>query len=293
MSAPGLRHSQDVEVEIAQGIRSVAVQHCGSDASPTNESGFYNLEVVSVAIAALYNLQAKTEHPLHSMAPRLRATPRRGRNYGQRGGSGGRGNQSPRRISPLACASPPSTRSEDSGHSISNTVQSARFQFRRRTNKPLISALITVIFSKEDKEEGSLKEDTEEQTPSPSDNSSQRRWMEDSSYIPSSQSKLDEDSTFAHSEEQAEVLQEIGSMKDKNNMDIAQQKAEAPQAMDVTRQVSPQKKAMDKEPDNSFANILYLKLPPGMKPEDVQDGVKVTWERAPDKETGQCSENFK
>lgn len=59
--------------------------------------------------------------------------------------------------------------------------------------------------------------------------------MEESSYAPSSQSKLEDESTFAHSEEQAEVLQEIGSMKDKNILDPAQEKAEAPQEMEDIR----------------------------------------------------------
>lgn len=210
------------------------------------------------------------------MAPRLRATPRRGRNYGQRGGAGGRGSHSPRRVSPLAFASPPSTRSDDSGHSNSNTLQYARFQFRRRTNKPLISALVMVIFLEEDEEEASLKEPSEEQSPSPSNNSSPSRWMEDSSYAPSSQRKIEEESTFAHTEEQAEALQEIGSMKDKNSLDMAQETAKTPQERVDIRQTSPEKQTMNKKPDNSFATLLYPKLPPGMKLEDVQDGVEIT-----------------
>ena len=64
--------------------------------------------------------------------------------------------------------------------------------------------------------------------------------------------------------------------------------------MEVSRKASPQKQALDKEPDNSFANILYLKLPPGiLRPEDIPEGMEVTWERDPDKEAEQCSKNLK
>lgn len=210
------------------------------------------------------------------MAPRQRATPRRGRNYGQRGSFGGRGIQIPWRISPLSCASPSSIGSEESSYAISNTVQSAKFKYRRRTNKPIISALIIVIFTEEDEEEDSGKEESEEKTPS-SDNSSQRRGKEDSSYIPSSQSRLEEDSTCVHSEEQNEVLKEIGSMMAEDTTNISQHSSEDPQAMEVSRK--------GKEPDDTFANILYLKLPPGIQqPEDIPDGMEVTWEPDPERE---------
>ena len=121
------------------------------------------------------------------------------------------------------------------------------------------------------------------------DNSSQSRRAEESSYAPSSQSKLEEESTYAPSEEQAEVLQEIVSMKDEGTLAPVQEKAEALQDMEDIRQTSPEKNTMAEESNNIFANILYLKLPPGMRPEDVEDGVEVTWERTPDKEMEQRS----
>lgn len=83
-------------------------------------------------------------------------------------------------------------------------------------------------------------------------------------------------------------------MKDKDTMNIAQETTKVPQAMDVTNKASPQKQALDKEPDNSFANILYLKLPPGiLTHEDIPVGMEVTWEQDPDKEAEKCSKNLK
>lgn len=104
-------------------------------------------------------------HSLIRMAPRYRASSRRG---GQRSGAGRRGNRSPWRISPLNRASPSYIGTEDSGQSIYNRVQTARFQYRRSTNRPAISALITIIFEEEDGVEGS----SEEHLPGSSDISS-------------------------------------------------------------------------------------------------------------------------
>ena len=84
------------------------------------------------------------------------------------------------------------------------------------------------------------------------------------------------------------MLQEIGSMQEKNSLDLAQEQAKTPQERVDTRQTSPQKQSMHKKLDNSFATLLYPKLPPGMKLEDVQDGVEITWEPL-DEETGQGS----
>lgn len=100
-----------------------------------------------------------------TMAPRTRATPRRGRNSGQRGGTSGRGQSSPRRISPLAFDLAPSCDSEHSGSDISNSVQIATLHYRRRRNRLVVKAMITVIFSEGDEEDGSWKAKTEEKTP--------------------------------------------------------------------------------------------------------------------------------
>lgn len=245
------------------------------------------------------SLQALSKQPLslssfvlHQstyMAPCLRGIPRRGRNLGLRGGSGGRGSPAPRRISPIAIASPPSPRSEESGPSISNSVQSARFKFQSRLNKLLISALVTVIFLEEDEETVSLEAASKEKSPSPSVNSSQSRLEEESSYAPSSQSRLEEESTYAPSEEQAEDIQEMARMKDESTLAPVEEKAKDSQDMAGIQQALPQKKTMEGEPDNTFANILYLKLPPGVNPMEVEDGVEVTWERAPDKDNEQGS----
>jgi len=56
------------------------------------------------------------------------------------------------------------------------------------------------------------------------------------------------------------------------------------QGMERTQRASSQANIMEGEPANTYANLLYLKLPPGANPMEVEDGVMVTWERAPDKD---------
>lgn len=175
------------------------------------------------------------------MAPRFKATPRRGRHSGQHGGDGGRGRYSPRRISPLAQASPPSNRSGDSEQFICNTVQSARFRFRRRTNRPFISTLVTVIFEEEDEEENSMTNSSAEQTPSNPNSSSPSRGIEDSSYAPSSQSKIKEESAGDYIEEQAEVIQEIVGLQGKDSLDLAPEHANISSSRTEEGQGTPRK----------------------------------------------------
>ena len=137
-----------------------------------------------------------------------------------------------------------------------------------------------------------MKDPSAEQSPSHSNSSSPSRWIEDSSYAPSSQSKIEEESTFAHTEEQAEVLQEIVSMQGKNSLDLAPDPAKnSPERVDA-RQTSPQKQSLHKEPDFPFSTLLYPKLPPGMKLEDIPPGMEITWELL-DEDIGQGSANIK
>jgi hypothetical protein len=269
------RHRGQIVVGVYQLDRSFQTWHL----SAARKFKFPKSEVNKEEPEAKGQQLEATEHHKLKMAPRQRATPRRGRNSGQRGQSGGRGVQSPRRVSPLACASPSSIGSEDSGNDISNTVQTVKFKYKRRTNKPVVSALITVVFTEEDEEEDSGKEVSEEKELS-SNTSSQSRGKEDSSYLPSSESRLEEDSTGVHSEEQNEVLKEIGSIMDKDATNMAQQPLEEAQAMEVSRK--------GKEPDRVFGNILYLKLPPGIhRLEDIPDGMEVTWEPDPEREAAE------
>lgn len=213
-------------------------------------------------------------HWFISMAPRYRATPRWGRHQGQRSGAGRRGNRSPRRISPLNCASPSSNRTEDSGQSIFNSVQSARFHYRRRTNRPVISALITIIFEEEDGVEGT----SEEHLPGSSNISSPSGRREDSSYAPSSPSKLVAESSPAPTEEQVEARAEIGSMLDLNEPVMAQDQPRSLQEQEDATTSAPQTHGEPKLPDFHYANTLYPILPPGMKLEDVPEGMEISWE---------------
>lgn len=118
-------------------------------------------------------------------------------------------------------------------------------------NKPLVSALVTVIFSKEDEELVTPEAASQEQSPSPSVNSLQSRLEEDITNAPSQGREGDS------------------------------------QGMARTPRASSQENIMESEPANTHANILYLKLPPGVNPMEVEDGVMVTWERAPDKDNEQ------
>ena len=100
---------------------------------------------------------------LYSVMARCRGIPRRGSSSGSRGGSGGRGSSAPRRISPLATASPSSPPSDYFGPSLNSSLHTSRFKFKSRLNRPLISAIITVIFSEEEDELTSSAETSKEQ----------------------------------------------------------------------------------------------------------------------------------
>ena len=73
--------------------------------------------------------QTLLQHYRLRMPIRGYASPRRGRNQGQRGNPGGRGVHSPRRVSPLAYASPSSPGSDDSDSDISFSVQTVKFKY--------------------------------------------------------------------------------------------------------------------------------------------------------------------
>lgn len=59
------------------------------------------------------------------------------------------------------------------------------------------------------------------------------------------------------------------------------------QGMARTPQASSQENIMEREPDNTYANIMYLKLPLGVNPMEVEDGVMVAWDCALDKDNQQ------
>lgn len=106
-----------------------------------------------------------------AMAPRLRGISRRGSSSGVHGGVGGRGEPIPRCISPLASVSPDSPSSDHSSPSLHSSFHFARFKFKSKLHKPSISALITVIFSKEE-DSSSSEEQSQDKSPSPSSNDS-------------------------------------------------------------------------------------------------------------------------
>ena len=115
-----------------------------------------------------------TFNPLiYIVMARRRGIPRRGSNSGSRGGSWGRGGSVPRRITPLASASPSSLPSDYSGPALNSSFHTTRFKFRSRLNKQIISATITVIFSEEEDELTSSKETSKEQSHSQNFSNSQ------------------------------------------------------------------------------------------------------------------------
>lgn len=114
--------------------------------------------------------RVKLSSPL--MAPRGGyKSPRRGGHSSQSSGTKQKIPPSPRRISPLACASPPSGASTPSGD-LDNVVQIATLCYHRRTNKPVIRARITVIFDEEDEVDDSSNQASGEKSPTTSDTSS-------------------------------------------------------------------------------------------------------------------------
>lgn len=210
------------------------------------------------------------------MAPRTgHKVPRRGGHSGQKSDTRNSGQSSPKRISPLACASPPSG---DSTHSddLSNTVQIATFYYRRQKNKPVVKASITVIF---DEEEESCKNNMGEKTSTTSENSSKSK---DNSYNPDLQSRIEEDSTLGYSAEQGEALKELSSLKRKEPMDTAEGTLEAQMESHHSKSPSTQSGLKNEEVEDSFDYALYLKLPPDFDCiDDVPEGVEVTWEPDP------------
>jgi len=215
-------------------------------------------------------LVQKTQLNFYSSRMPLRghASPSRGRRSGKKADSGGRGTHNPQRISPLACVSPNSQSSDDSDSDVINSVQTIRFKYIRRSNKPIISAILTVVFSEENDEVGKGKVVFEEQGSSPT-NSSKSGSQEESSYLPSSQSKLEEESTGFQSKEQTEALKEICSLMD--------METNSPEAKKIPEDV--------KKPDRFFGGRLYPVLPPGFRSlEDIPCGVEIECLPDPERE---------
>lgn len=199
--------------------------------------------------------------------PRLGGTPRRGSNNGSRGGSSSRGGSIAHSIAPISMVPPPSVPSDNSGPSIApdapsspssissgtslnNSFHSARFQFKSRLNKPLISALVTVIFEEEEEQNAS-------------DNSS------------SEPSNVHTTSSSPGSA--------MGAV-----LNVPEQKGKEILAQKETKNPTPtaQKPASNSEPER-FRNILHLVLPPGRSATDVEDNVMVEWVNlTPDEEFG-------
>lgn len=150
----------------------------------------------------------------------------------------------------------------------------AKFRYRRRTNKPFISALITVIFEEEDVEKASLEDQSAENSP----NSSPSKGRKDSSYSPSSRSKLVDESSPAPTEEQAEALEEIVSILDSKEPIQVQEQEAVLQDQVEPKPTSPHPQSQPELPDFYYANTLYPRLPPGMKLEDLPVGMEISWE---------------
>lgn len=230
------------------------------------------------SLPGIRRLKAVTLRPVFSMAPRAGyRRPRRGGNSRSQSGTSGSNHSSPRRISPLACASPPSGNSENSVDDLCNAVQTATLYYRRKKNKPVVKAMITVIFEEEDEGDGSSDEDKEERTPPSTNNSSKGK---DSSYSPGNQSQMDEDSTVGYYTEQKEALQEIRGLKGKEPLDSFGDPSEVRKDSHPCKSSSPQSMTNRAESEDTFDYTLYLKLPPGLESiEALPVGMEVTWER--------------
>lgn len=128
----------------------------------------FSIKVLSVyVLLSPYPLSIISSSPVfYSAMPRQRGIPRRGGKTGTRGESGRHGSSEPRCISPIAIASPSSLPSENSKPTLNSSLHTARFKFKSQLNKPLISAIVSVIFSEEEAEATSSDEMSKEQSPS-------------------------------------------------------------------------------------------------------------------------------
>lgn len=173
--------------------------------------------------------------------PRRRGIPRHGSNSRSRGGSCSRGGSVPQCVDPLASVPPPSPPSDSSGPSLNSSFHSARFQFWSKLNKPLISAIVTALFSEEEEELASSDE--------PSTEPSHSRTPSD---IKGSAA--------------GDVLNDSGMMSEEG-----QQKKIHPQPS------SSQEPIIRCEPACLSGNILSLVLPPGRSSMEAEDNIMVSW----------------
>lgn len=173
------------------------------------------------------------------MAPRQRGTPRRG---------GVSGRPTPPCISSLAMASPASSPSEESRPSLNSSLHTARFTFKSKRHQPLISAIITVIFSEVDEEQVSAEADSGNHGPS-QEASATRRGLGDVT--------LKVSATMQEAEDQGDPGDQV-----------------TPHPDNVTHCA----------PADRYATYLYPVLPPGVKMEDIGEGVMLDWLLAPDED---------
>jgi len=158
------------------------------------------------------------------MAPRQRGTPRRG---------GVSGRPATPCVSPFAMASPTSSPSEESGPSLKSSLHTARFTFKRKRHQPLISAIITMIFSEEDEEQVSAEADSGNHSPS-------------------------------------QEARATRSGSGEVNFKVSSLMQEAEDQGDPGDQVTPHPdKIIPCAPTDRYSTYLYPVLPPGVKLEDI------------------------
>lgn len=179
----------------------------------------------SLCLNSLFNRQSWF---ILVMAPRLRGTPKRG---------GVSGRPAPPCVTPIAMASPGSSQSEESGDSLNNSLHTARFTFKSKRNQPLISALITVIFSEEDEEKVSSEADSGKQNPSQVDRATRSG---------SGDVTLKVDAMIQEEEDQGDAGE---------------------------KEIPPPENIIPCDPADKYATYLYPVLPPGVKLEDIGEGV--------------------
>jgi len=176
---------------------------------------------------------------------RRRGISRRGSSSGARGGVRGRGGSGPRRISPLDSISPASPSSDHSDLSLNSSFHSSCFKFKSRLNKPIISAIITVIFSEEeDVLTGSVE--------------------------------TSKDRSLSHNSRDSQ-----GSMAGDvlNNPTTLQ--AEGHQEDSCYQQASSHKDIIACAPAQFSGSILHLVTPPGCNKMEVEENVMVHWVSSP------------
>jgi hypothetical protein len=169
-------------------------------------------------------------------------------------------------------AYPTTQASEDSETSLNNSVQTAKFRFKSRLDRPTVTTMVTVIFSEEEEEKASSENSEGERSPTPLEDSMQEEETTSAQSASTDQPHSPRIKAVQCQLEDHSISHQQAGMEEKDKG-----KAESQHGAVQSDQTK-------KWPDHFYRNRLKLKLPPGVKPTDVQDGLTVEWVPESDEE---------